>query len=169
MRVFGDAVYDPDTPWPQVAVGLHHKRNADMAVPTAIGAARGSDTDFYLAATKVWFAAVGGRNVLANVTLRATRANQFGLLGFGGDRKRSRSLQPEFSAAVLLTDRLALGAEHRFKPDNLSAFKEQDASDVFLAWFPNRHVALTAAFVRLGTIAGKPRQDGAYLSLQLTL
>ncbi len=169
MRVFGDAVYDPDTPWPQLAVGLQHKRNTNMAVPTAIGAARGSDTDFYLAATKVWFAAVGGRNVLANVTLRATRANQFGLLGFGGDRKRSRSLQPEFSAAVLLTDRLALGAEHRFKPDNLSAFKEQDASDVFLAWFPNRHVSLTAAFVRLGAIAGKPRQDGAYLSLQLTL
>lgn len=169
VRVFGDALYEPDSPWPQVAVGLQHKRNTDMAVPTAVGAARGSDTDIYLAATKVWFAAVGGRNLLANLTLRATRANQFGLLGFGGDRKGSRSLQPEVSAAVLLTDRLALGVEHRFKPDNLAAFKEQDASDVFLAWFPNRHVALTAAFVRLGTIAGKPRQDGAYLSVQLLL
>ena len=74
-----------------------------------MGAARGSDTDFYICATKLWLAGFAGRNVLANLTLRATRANQFGLLGFGGDRKRSRSLQPEISAAVMLSDRTALG------------------------------------------------------------
>lgn len=169
VKVYGDAVYDQDTPWPQIAVGVLHKRNKDMAVPTAIGAKKGSDTDIYVAATKVWLAGLAGRNVLGNLTLRATRANQFGLLGFGGDRKSGYSLQPEISAAVLLTDTLALGVEHRWKPDNLSAFKEEDASDLFLAWFPHRNVAVTAAWARLGSIAGKDRQRGGYLSLQLTL
>jgi hypothetical protein len=169
VKVFGDAIYDQDSPWPQVAVGLEHKRNTNMAIPTAIGAKSGSDTEFYVAATKVWLAGFLGRNVLANATLRDTRANQFGLLGFGGDSKSSRSLQPELTLAVMLTDNLVLGAEHRWKPDNLSVFKEEDASDVFLAWFPHRNVAVTAAWAKLGSIAGKARQDGAYISLQLTL
>jgi len=169
VKVFGDAVYDQDMPWPQVAIGLQHKRNTTMTIPTAIGAKSGSDTDFYVAATKVWLAGFLGRNVLGNVTLRETRANQFGLLGFGGDKKSSRSLQPELSLAVMLTDNLVLGAEHRWKPDNLSVFKEEDATDVFLAWFPHRNVAITAAWAKLGTIAGKPKQDGGYISLQLTL
>ena len=169
VKVFGDAIYDQDTPWPQVAVGLEHKRNTTMTIPTAIGAKSGSDTEFYVAATKVWLAGLLGRNVLGNLTVRSTRANQFGLLGFGGDKKSERSYQPEASLAVLLTDNLVLGAEHRWKPDNLSAFKEEDASDVFLAWFPHRNVAVTAAWAKLGTIAGKPKQDGAYISLQLTL
>jgi len=169
VKVFGDAVSDQDSPWPQVAVGLQHKRNTTMTVPTAIGARSGSDTDFYVAATKLWLAAFLGRNALANVTLRATRANQFGLLGFGGDHKSSRSLQPEASLAVMLTDNWVLGAEHRWKPDNLSVFKEEGASDVFLAWFPHRNAAVTLAWAKLGTIAGKAKQQGAYLSLQLTL
>jgi hypothetical protein len=169
VRVFGDTVYEQDSPWPQIAVGLQYKKNTDMAIPTAVGAQKGSDTDFYVSATKVWLAGFGGRNALLNVTLRETRANQFGLLGFGGDKKNSRSLQPEVSGVVLLRDNLALGAEYRAKPDNLGAFKEEDASDVFLAWFVNRNLAITAAYARLGSIAGKDKQDGAYISLQLTL
>lgn len=39
-----------------------------------------------VAATKLYFAAIGGRNLVLNATLRRTHANQFGLLGFGGDR-----------------------------------------------------------------------------------
>ena len=160
VRVHGDAVYDQDTPWPQVALGLLYKKNKDMTVPSLIGAKDESGTDVYVAATKVWLAGVAGRNALATVVLRGTRANQFGLLGFGGDKKDGYSVQPEVSAAVLLTDNLALGAEYRWKPDNLSAFKEEDASDVFLAWFPHRNFAITGAWARLGTIAGKERQDG---------
>lgn len=168
VRIAGDAVYDQDSPWPQVAVGAMHKHNTDSTIPKAMGAKRGSDTDFYVSATKLWLAGFLGRNVLGNLTLRATRANQFGLLGFGGDRRESYSLQPELSAALMLSDRTAVGVEHRWKPDNLSVFKEEDASDVFFAWFPYRNVALTVAYARLGTIAGKPRQGGAYVSLQLT-
>jgi hypothetical protein len=106
--------------------------------------------------------------VLGNLGVRSTRANQMGLLGFGGDKKNSRTYQPEVSLAVLLFDNLALGADYRHKPDNLSAFKEEAFKDVFLAWFPHRNVAVTAAVVHLGTIAGKPSQMGTYLSLQLT-
>ena len=168
VKVFGDAVYDQDRWWPQVAVGVQHKRNTDMAIPAAVGARSGSDTDIYLAASKLWLAGFFGRSLLGNLALRATRANQLGLLGFGGDRKGSRSLQPELSVAVLLADNLALGGEYRWKPDNLSAFREDDFRDVFLAWFPTRNVAVTVAYARLGTIAGKPKQDATYLSLQFT-
>jgi hypothetical protein len=168
VRIWGDAVYDQDDWWPQVSVGLQHKKNLEMAIPTAVGAKRGSDTDFYVSAAKIWLAGLAGRNVFANLTLRATRANQMGLLGFGGDRKDSRSVQAEYSGGVLLTDKLALGAEYRTKPNNLSAFREDDFSDVFVAWFPTKRIALTLAWARLGSVAGKPGQDGAYLSLQIT-
>ena len=169
VRLYGDAVYDQDSPWPQVTLGLQHKKNDTMTIPTAIGAKSGSDTDFYLAATKIWLAGFMGRSVLANLTLRSTRANQMGLLGFGGDRNDSRRIEPEVSLAVLLRDDLALGVENRWKPDNLSAFREDSFGDVFLAWFPSRNVAVTGAYTSLGSIAGKKDQRGPYLSVQLTL
>ena len=168
-RVFGDAVFDQDRAWPQVAVGLQHKRNAEFGVPAALGARRASDTDFYVAATKVWLAGLAGRNTLANLSLRATRANQFGLLGFGGDLSDHRRLQAELSLAALLRDDLAIGAEWRAKPDNLSVFREERATDLFVAWFVNRHLSATLAWVDLGNIANKPGQRGAYLSLQAAL
>ncbi|MFX8770580.1 DUF3034 family protein, partial [Acinetobacter baumannii] len=40
------------------------------------------------------------------------------------------------------------------------------AFDAFAAYTLNRHVSLTAAYVRLGQIALR-RQDAAYLSLQV--
>lgn len=168
MRLAGDAVYEQDAWMPQVSLGVMHKHTLDATIPRAIGARRNSGTDWYLAATKVWLGGLAGRNVLLNGTLRATKANQFGLLGFGGDRGQGYRLQPEVSVAVMLTDRVVVGAEWRWKPDNLSVFKEEDAGDVFVAWFPSRFVAVTVAYARLGSIAGKPKQDGAYASLQLT-
>jgi hypothetical protein len=168
VRVAGDAIYAQDSPMPQVSVGIMHKRDHDATIPLAVGARRGSDNEFYVAATKLWLAGLAGRNVLLNGTLRATRANQLGLLGFGGDRSDKYRIQPEVSAAVMLSDSLAVGAESRWKPDNLHAFGEDDARDVFLAWFPSRYTALTVAYADLGRIAGKPRQRGAYASLQLT-
>lgn len=168
-RVAGDAIYDQDRWWPQIAVGAQFKRNHDMAVPTALGARRGNDTDVYLAATKVWLAALNGRNALGNLTLRSTRANQFGLLGFGGDRGDARRWQTEAAAAVLLRDDLAVGIEWRDKPDLLSVFREQAATDVFVAWFVNRHLSVTLAWLNLGRIADKPSQQGAYASVQLAL
>lgn len=165
-RLSGDAVQDQDTPWPQLAIGFQAKQNHDMTVPTALGARRSDDVDFYASATKLWLGGAAGYNLLANLTLRATRANQFGLLGFGGDRGDSRRLHAEGSLAVLPRDDVALGIEWRDKPDQLSVFREQAAADVFVAWFINRHVSLTAGRVDLGNIADKPSQHGWYLSAQ---
>jgi hypothetical protein len=165
VRLVGDAVFAPDRWLPQISLGAQGKRTLDFdQIPRAVGAARGEDVDLYLAATKLYFAAAAGRNVVLDVTLRRTRANQFGLLGFGGDGSGYRYL-PEASAGVFLTDQLLLGAEYRDKPDNLHAFHEDDAGDVFLAWGPCKGASLTAAWTDLGRIAGKPPQRGFYLSL----
>ena len=176
LRVAGDAVLDSDTPMPQVAVGaLYKKTDAGALGPTLTGplGAKDSGTDLYLSATKLFLA----QGFLVNGTLRATKANQNGLLGFGGAARSGYKLQPELSVAYLLRRDLALGAEYRAKPDNLNesvlgsgALKEDDWSDLFLAWAPNKHFSITLAWVDLGHIAPavQPRrQRGAYLSAQI--
>ncbi len=168
IKIAGDAVFDQDSWMPQIAVGLQHKRNRDMAIPTALGARHGSGTDLYLSATKLYLAGFAGRNVLLNATLRATKANQLGLLGFGGDKRDRHQFELETSAAILITDYFAVGAEYRFKPDNLTVFREDNYADFFAAWFINKHASLTLAYVRLGQVADKKNQDGIYLSVQLS-
>jgi hypothetical protein len=167
VRLFGDAVFDQDRWYPQLALGAQYKKNDDFAfVPALLGARDDADLDFYLAATKVWLAGPFSRTWLANVTLRATRANQLGILGFGGDRRDSRSLEAELGTAVFLTDSVVAGAEYRQKPDNLGSFAEDDYWDVFAAWFPTKRVSVTAAYADLGRIAMITGQHGWYLSLQ---
>ena len=118
LRVAGDAVLDSDTWLPQIAVGLEHKRvHAGSMGPvlTALGA-KDRGTDVYVNATKLFLA----QSLLVNGTLRATKANQTGLLGFGGALgKDSYRLVPELSVAYLLRKDLAIGAELRLKPNNL--------------------------------------------------
>jgi hypothetical protein len=175
-RVAGDAVLDSDSLMPQLAVGLLHKRaDAGALGPVLFGplGAKASGTDVYVSATKLFLA----QAVLVNGTLRATRANQNGLLGFGGANSQRLTWQPELSVALLLSRHLALGAEWRAKPDNLhrsvlgdGALQEDDWADVFVAWAPNKHLSLTLAYADLGHIvpALRPRrQTGAYLSAQL--
>jgi len=169
VRLFGDAVYDQDTWLPQVAIGAQIKRNEDFNnVPKALGAKHQTGVDLYLAATKLYLGAAFGRNLLLNGTLQATKANQFGFLGFGGDNRDHYQIQPAASVAVMLTDQLLLGTEYRYKPDNLSVFKEQNAHDVFLAWFPVKNISLTAAYLDLGNIANKANQSGWYFSGQIS-
>jgi hypothetical protein len=167
VRLAGDAVFEPDEWLPQIAVGAQWKRTLDFEqIPRAVGAASGEDVDLYICATKLYFAALAGHNVILDATLRRTRANQFGLLGFGGDGS-GYSFTPEASAAVWLNDDVLLGAEYRDKPDNLSAFRERGAEDLFLAWAPVKNFTVTAAWADLGPIAGKPAQRGVYLSAWL--
>lgn len=52
------------------------------------------------------------------------------------------------------------------KPSNLSALREDDFGDVFLAYFPVKYLAITAAFADLGNIVDTPVQRGYYISLQ---
>lgn len=167
LRLAGDAVFDQDRWMPQIAVGAQYKRNRDFdGVPAALGARRDSDTDVYVSATKLWIEGPLGRSLLLNATMRGTRANQMGLLGFGGDLGDRMEVQVEASAAWLLQDNFAVGTEYRQKPSNLSVFPEDDYRDVFLAWWPNKHVSFTLAHARLGTIADKANQRASYLSVQ---
>jgi hypothetical protein len=130
-------------------------------------AAKRSGVDLYLSATKLFLA----QGVLVNGTLRATKANQNGLLGFGSADNSRYHLEPEISLAWLLRKNVAIGAEVRFKPDNLAfagdAFREEAWKDLFIAWAPTKNVSVTAAYVDLGNIVGHEHQTGGYLSLQL--
>lgn len=163
VRIAGDAVLESDRAMPQIAVGLQHKRNNRGALLTAIGAEDDSGTDVYVSATKLFLA----QGVLLNGTVRFTKANQMGLLGFGGDKHDGYRPQFEVSAAYLVNRKLAIGAEYRSKPDNLGIAREDDWMDVFVAWAPSRNVSLTVAYVDLGNIVIKDRQRGVYASLQV--
>jgi len=201
FRLFGDAVYAQDSWMPQVALGVQHKRNGDfdsgvvvpylgnVGVPALLGAADANGTDIYLSATKVLLGVPFGRNLLLNATVRATKANAFGLLGFGRrvinpldgtllDEDTDYELEYGFSAAMFLTPSLVLGGEYRTQSSRLEnqpvlgllgapdLAEEDDAYDVFLAWFPNKIFAITAAYVDLGNLPFQPDSEAAYLSLQ---
>ncbi len=161
-RVAGDAVVEQDSWLPQISIGLQHKRNKQGDIVRAVGAQDSSGTDVYISATKLYLA----QSLLLNGTLRFTKANQMGILGFGGDRRDSYRAQLEMSAAYLLSRQLAIGAEYRSKPNNLGIADEDDWWDVFLAWAPNKHVSMTLAYVDLGNIVIADDQTGYYFSLQ---
>ncbi len=165
VRLAGDLIY---TRMPQLSLGAQHKVQRDFLVPSLVGALDDRGTDLYLSASKLVLGAAGGRHLLLNGTLRRTRTNQTGLLGFGGDAQRGHSFVVETSAAVLLNPRWALGVEYRQKPDNLGFATEDDWKDVFVGWFPNKRVAVVAAYADLGSIATLDDQEGWYVSLQLS-
>jgi hypothetical protein len=185
LRVLGEAVLDADTWLPQVAVGVQYKKNhdGDFIKSAVIGAKDDHGVDFYISATKLLL----DKSVLLNSTLRFTKANQFGLLGFGGSQHDNYQPELELSAAYLISKNIAIVPEYRMKPDNLRSpandalfgganvveLKEHDAFDIFVAYAPTKNVSLTAAYVNLGNIATVKavgadygRQDGVYLSAQ---
>ena len=162
LRVAGDAVYAQDDWLPQLAVGLQVKVNDNATLVRALGADP-MGVDLYVAATKLLL----GPGVLLNGAVRLTRANQFGLLGFGGPRGQAYHPEVELAAIKLLGRHWAVGAEYRTKPDNLSFAPESNAYDAFVAWFISKNVSLTLAYVDLGSIATRKNQDGVYASLQL--
>jgi len=172
VKVAGDAVYDQDTWMPQVAVGAQYKRNKGLsgiinAPVTALGAVKENGVDYYASATKLYLE----QSILANLTLRVTKANQMGILGFGGDLHDRYKPLVEGSIAYLLNKNWVVGTEYRMKPHNLSADNEKAYYDLFVAWFPTKAVSITAAYANIGSIAApetmnKDDQKGLYLSLQ---
>ncbi|MGK9065406.1 DUF3034 family protein [Stutzerimonas chloritidismutans] len=162
-RLFGDLVYDR---LPQVSLGVQYKRQKDFLIPSLIGAQRDEDAEAYLTASRLVLGGAFGYNLLLNGGVRYSRANELGLLGFGGDRRDSRSLLKEGSVAVLFNPRWAVGVEYREKPDNLSFAGESDWADLFVGYFPSKRLALVLAYARLGEIATLRNQDGVYLSVQ---
>jgi hypothetical protein len=182
VRVAGDAVLDSDSLMPQIAVGMQFKSLGSTGLDATLAAlgAKRSGADIYISATKLFLA----QGVLLNGTLRATRANQNGLLGFGatlGGASNSYEVLPEISVAFLLRNNLAVGAEYRKMSNRLQkagsaaglgdGLKSGDWKDIFIAWSPSKNLSLTLAYVDLGQIVpattAKRRQTGAYLSAQI--
>ncbi|MFJ4142377.1 DUF3034 family protein [Pseudomonas sp. NPDC089734] len=163
VRLFGDLIYDS---LPQVSLGVQYKHQNDFLIPSLIGSRRDSDVEGYLTASRLFMGAAFGYNVVVNGGVRYSRANETGLLGFGGDRRDERSVLKEGSVAVLFNPRWAMGVEYREKPDNLSFAGESDWADLFIGYFPNKHFSVVLAYARLGEIATLDNQNGTYLSLQ---
>ena len=169
---------NPHNALPAIAVGVQAKNAYGQIVgylksAGAIGSTSG--VDFYLAATKT--IKVGSVPVVLDGTLRETKANQFGLLGFGGGSygHNAYQLEPEFSAGAFVASNVAIGGEYRYSPNNISSgvagIQEQAKWDIFAALFLNSHFALTGAYVNLGQIGPKlpsmtPNQQGLYLQVQ---
>jgi hypothetical protein len=161
VKLAGDLVYGPAAV-PAIAIGVQYKKNRNGSVVRAIGATGDAGLDYYLSASKLFLS----RSILAGVTVRATKANQLGILGFGGDKRRSYSVQVEGSIAWQLSPKFAVGGEYRTKPDNLSIAREDDWYDGFVTYALNRHLAATVAYTDLGSIATVSKQRGVLLSLQ---
>ncbi|MDP2015465.1 MAG: DUF3034 family protein [Hydrogenophaga sp.] len=182
VRVAGDAVLDSDSLMPQIAVGVQFKRLQSSGLDgtlSALGAKR-HGADVYVSATKLFLA----QGILVNGTLRATKANQGGLLGFGatlGGADNGYELQPEISVAYLINSKLAVGVEYRAMPNKLqragqaaglgAGLRADDWKDIFIAYAPSKNVSLTAAYVDLGRIVpattGGRKQTGVYVSAQI--
>jgi hypothetical protein len=182
VRLAGDAVLDSDSLMPQIAVGVQFKHLQSSGLDgtlSALGAKR-NGADVYVSATKLFLA----QGILVNGTLRATKANQGGLLGFGatlGGADNGYELQPEISVAYLINSKLAVGIEVRAMPNKLQragqaaglgdGLRADDWKDIFIAYAPSKNVSLTAAYVDLGRIVpattGGRKQTGVYLSAQI--
>lgn len=182
VRLLGDGVFAQDTWLPQVSIGAQYKKNRDVdssllladgsvplpdsGVPKLLGAIDDSGTDVYLTATKLWLGIPNGYNLLTSVTGRYTKANTFGLLGFGAENDDSANLEWEGSMALLISPTTAIGTEFRTQTNRLGGLAEEDTvMDVFVAYFPNKSLSLTAAYVDLGSLPLQEDASGFYLSL----
>lgn len=160
LRIAGDVVYGSPL-MPQIAVGVEYKRSLDPGVIALLGAQERDGIDYTLSATKLFLE----HSVLVNATVRLTKANQLGLLGFGGTDDGYK-LQFEGSLAYMVSRRAVLGAEYRSKPDNLG-LGEDDWLDIFAAYALTDNLTLTAAYVDLGSIATFEDQRGGFVQAQV--
>lgn len=180
VKVAGDAIFAQNSLMPQISVGMQYKRNTDFDfVPKTIGAKSASGTDFYVAATKVFLGGLAGRNVLLNGTVRMSKANQMGLLGFGSAANDSYKPTFEGSVGVFLdpANTWLVGAEYRGMHDNQlagGALKQDAYKDVYVAYIPNKRFALVAAYADLGNLPDtttpslNSKKQGVYLSGQFS-
>lgn len=204
LRLAGDAIYAQDTWMPQLALGVQHKRHRDFArgtrlpvvgdvgIPALLGAADANGTDVYLTATKLLLGVPAGQNLLLNATVRATRGNAFGLLGFGrrvvdpvgggvlDQRNDGWALTVEGSAALFVDEHWVVGGEWRTQANRLDRqpvlgvlgdaglASERTAYDLFVAWLPSKRFAVTAAWVDIGRLPFDETAAGPYVSTQVS-
>jgi len=168
LRVAGPAS-DQDGAMPQIAIGTQYRRTRNVGEigglePGGPALRSENNVDYTISASKSFL----NRSLQVNSTLRATRASQNSLLGFGptGD---SYQAMLETSATWSISRKLLVGADFRMSPNSVGLDKDKAYSDLFVAYFPTKNLALTLAYASLGDIAvfSPKRQSGAYMSLQL--
>ena len=150
VRVAGDAIYGQDTWLPQIAVGAEFKRHGGIdnggvrsRAPRSSAPAKTTASTIYVSGTKVFLVAEPARERHApsqqGEPVRPARLR----------RRRGQRREAGFETTVgyLLTRKLAIGGEYRSKPDNLGVDDEGAAWDLFVAYAPNRHVSIVAAYL----------------------
>jgi len=149
-----------DMGWvPAVTLGAHYKYNNDvheinrrlMDTLNALGYDDNDGVDFTLTATKAL--AFLPRPVFFSAGARCSRAAHLGFLGFTNDY----FVTLEGSALMLVTDRLAVGAEYRQKPDDLVAVpgllaNEDSWWDVHAAYILSNNAVVYATVGGLGKL-----------------
>lgn len=144
---------------PAVTAGVHYKVNKTVSnidqelggALTGIGIADDAGLDYTLYASKMFTSAP--RPVLLNAGLRSTSAAHIGLLGFTDER----DLVFEGNAVMLVTDRLALGAEYRQKPDAYDEIpgligNEDDWWSLVFGYVANDHLTVSGGYFHLGQV-----------------
>jgi hypothetical protein len=191
-RLFGNAVYDQDTLEPVVSVGVQYHENVSASFPGTnrnivdVLGAHPDGTSFYIVATKLWLDGLFGHYTVLSGGLNVTNANDEGLLGFGGTNavgqyKSGYHVEPFVTAAYFLNRKVAIGGEYRDQPSfpvgvgaGLNLVQGGAWKDLFVAYFPDKNLSITAAYVDLGTIGDQVQgghvvpvknSDGLYLSL----
>ncbi len=185
-KLFGDAVFSEITAMPQISIGVQYKKNnsfdnslsiyngavpvPNTGVPMLLGAKDNSGTDFYLSATKVWLGFANGNSILLNATARYTKANTFGLLGFGKEGDDDYELEWAASLAMFTGTNTIIGTEFRQQTDRLGGLaKAETATDFFVTYLPSKEWSITAAIVDLGNLPFQSKSTGFYLSVTANL
>jgi hypothetical protein len=182
VKLFGDAIFSENPYLPQISLGLQYKKNRDFntdlplpsgavplpstGVPQLVGATEDNGTDIYLTASKLWLGGALGKNVLTNLTVRATKANTLGFFGFESANDDSYNIEFEGSLALIPTPNTVIGVEWRTQSNRLGGLAEEETiHDVFIAYFPNKTWSATFAYVDVGSLPFESRANGFYLSV----
>ena len=73
------------------------------------------------------------------------------------------------SLAVLISPTTAIGTEFRTQTNRLGGLAEEDiVVDAFIAYFPNKSISITAAYVDLGNLPLQESSSGFYLTVNST-
>lgn len=147
---------------PAITGGIHYKYNESVnnidkelgGALTSIGIEKKDGIDFTLYASKML--TFFPRPVLLNIGARNTQAAHIGLLGFTGDRE----FVFEGNLVVFLTDRLALGAEYRQKPNSYKQIpgligEENDWWSLVFGYVANNNLTISGGYFNLGQVLNK--------------
>jgi hypothetical protein len=182
VKLFGDALFAEKPYLPQVSLGLQYKKNRDFdtslpipsgdvplpgqGVPQIVGATEDSGLDIYISATNVWLGGAFGKNLLVNLTARATKANTFGLLGFESANDDSYDIEFEGSLAIIPTPNTAIGIEWRTQSNRLGGLAEEETvTDFFIGYFPSKSWSALLSYVDIGNLPFETEANGFYLTV----